>query len=144
MRKGFTLLELIIVIIIVGILATLGFTQYSAVIEKSRGAEARQTIGLVRSQIAAKTFESFAAGTGGTLSAASLGIIGTGGGIPLACVATNYFSYTVDGSCSTVLCTITATRCTSGGKNPQGPSAGTLQLIFTSGGTDTWSSSAGY
>ena len=137
MRKGFTLLELIIVIIIVGILATLGFVQYSAAIEKSRGAEARQTISVLRSQLAGRNYE-----VTGTVTNGLLGIVA--GQIPPSCVATNYFTYSVDASCSTTLCTFTATRCTSGGKNPQGVSQGTLLLIFTSGGTDTWSSTAGY
>ena len=139
MRKGFTLLELIIVIIIVGILATLGFVQYSAVIEKSRGAEARATISTLRSQVAAKLYD----GTTGTISAANLGIVT--GMIPPACALTNYFSYSVDAACATTACTFTATRCTSGGKSPQGPAAGgTLKLIFTNTGTDNWSSTAGY
>ncbi|MBU0549165.1 MAG: type II secretion system GspH family protein, partial [Candidatus Omnitrophica bacterium] len=51
--KGFTLLELMIVIIILGVLATLGVMQYQAAIEKSRGAEARQVIGQLRSHCAA-------------------------------------------------------------------------------------------
>ena len=50
--RGFTLLELMIVIIIVGVLATLGVMQYQAAIEKSRGAEARQILGQLRSQCA--------------------------------------------------------------------------------------------
>lgn len=45
MKKGFTLLELIIVIIIIGILATLGLTQYARMVERGRGAEARQLLG---------------------------------------------------------------------------------------------------
>ena len=138
MIRGFTLLELIIVIIIIGILATLGFTQYAAVIEKSRGTEARSTISTLRSQVAAKSYESAT----GTLSGSNLGI--ATGLIPPSCVGTNYFSYSVDGSCSSTLCTFTATRCTAGGKAPQGPSTGTLRLIFTNTGTDTWSSTAGY
>ncbi|MBU0547795.1 MAG: prepilin-type N-terminal cleavage/methylation domain-containing protein, partial [Candidatus Omnitrophica bacterium] len=36
MRKGFTLIELIVVIIIVGILASVGMTQYTKVVEKGR------------------------------------------------------------------------------------------------------------
>ena len=137
MRKGFTLLELIIVIIIVGILATLGFTQYAAVIEKSRGAEARQTISTLRSQLAGRNYE-----TTGTVTNGLLGIVT--GQVPPACVGTNYFSYGVDAACSTTLCTFTATRCTSGGKSPQASTAGTLTLFFTNTGTDTWSSTAGY
>ena len=137
MRKGFTLLELIIVIIIVGILATLGFVQYSAAIEKSRGAEARQTISVLRSQLAGRNYE-----VTGTVTNGLLGIVT--GQVPPACVGTNYFSYSVDASCSTTLCTFTATRCTSGGKAPQASTAGALTLVFTNTGTDTWSSTAGY
>ena len=48
MGKGFTLLELIVVIIIIGILATLGFMQYQAVTEKSRTAEAIRVLGDLR------------------------------------------------------------------------------------------------
>ena len=138
MRKGFTLLELIIVIIIVGILATLGFVQYSAVIEKSRGAEARAVISTLRSQVAAKNYD----GTTGTITSAALGIVTNM--IPPSCATTNYFSYAVDSACSTTTCTFTATRCTASGKTPNATTAGTLQLVFTSGGTDAWSSNVGY
>jgi len=130
MRKGFTLLELIIVIIIIGVLATLGFVQYSAVIEKARGAEARATISTLRSQLVAKSI-------GGETTVNS-GILGIGGGIPSACTATNYFTYAIDASCSTTVCTFTATRCTASGKGPQGTTAGTLTLLWSSAGSDTW------
>ena len=138
--RGFTLLELIMVIIIVGILATLGFIQYSAVIEKSRGAEARQTISVLRSHLASKVYEGL--GAAQVITNGNLGIVV--GMIPPSCVGTSYFTYSVDGSCLTTACTFTATRCTTGGKLPQGSSAGTLKLTFTSTGTDTWSSTAGY
>jgi len=139
MTRGFTLLELIIVIIIVTILATLGFMQYAAVIEKSRGAEARSTIGILRSQLIGKSYESGY----GKISAESLGIVA--GSIPPTCASTNYFSYTIDPNCSVESCTFTATRCTIRGKEPQGADANTLQLIHdNASGTDTWLSTAGY
>ena len=46
--RSFTLLELIIVIIIIGILAVLGFTQYGRMVERSRGAEAKAILGDIR------------------------------------------------------------------------------------------------
>ncbi|MFA5275354.1 MAG: prepilin-type N-terminal cleavage/methylation domain-containing protein [Candidatus Omnitrophota bacterium] len=143
MRKGFTLLELIIVIIIIGVLATLGFVQYSAVIEKARGAEARTVISTLRSQVAAKNME----GATGNIVATDLGI---GSGIPNACgtsQTTNYFSYNIVAGCTTTNCSFTATRCTTGGKAPPAPNNGSLRLNWTSSGTnttDSWVSVGGY
>lgn len=48
MKKGFTLLEILVVIIIVGILATIGFTQYAAVMERGRTVEAKAILGTIR------------------------------------------------------------------------------------------------
>jgi prepilin-type N-terminal cleavage/methylation domain-containing protein len=47
--KGFTLLELIVIVIIIAILATFGFTQYTKVVEKGRTAEAKAILGQIRS-----------------------------------------------------------------------------------------------
>jgi len=47
-KKGFTLLELLIVVIIIGILATVALPQYTTTIEKARSAEAVINVGAIR------------------------------------------------------------------------------------------------
>jgi len=142
MKKGFTLLELIIVIIIIGVLATLGFTQYGRTIEKSRGAEARAIAGNIRTLAAAFRLEyGTCLGFGNTQAN-----IGTGADqIPSACAETHYFSYAVSGQSLDGL-TITATRCGATGKGPATPSAGDtliLTINFTTG-ADTWTGTGNY
>lgn len=43
-NSGFTLLELLIVIIVVGLLAAVGISQYTQAVAKARNAEAKQTL----------------------------------------------------------------------------------------------------
>jgi prepilin-type N-terminal cleavage/methylation domain-containing protein len=49
MNKGFTLLELIIVVIIVAVLAGLGIPQFLKTVERSKAAEGVTTLGALRS-----------------------------------------------------------------------------------------------
>jgi len=49
MKKGFTLLELIVVVIIIGILASLGLPQFFKTVEKGRAAEGTSLLGTLRS-----------------------------------------------------------------------------------------------
>jgi prepilin-type N-terminal cleavage/methylation domain-containing protein len=125
MKKGFTLIELIIVIIIIGILASLGFTQYGKTIEKGRTAEAKAVLGALRT--AETTYNQ--QNSTYTTSLDSLDVAA-----PTSCVSTHYFSYSVGASAGT------ATRCTSGGKTPTGP-AYSVTLDYAAG---TWGGTAGY
>ncbi len=110
MKKGFTLLELMIVIIIVGILATLGFVQYTQIIEKGRRAEAAAVLGTIRTTAIVWNQESGHA----TTYPSNTDLSGTLSLPTTTCNTTFYFRYTIDSGTGTG----TATRCSTGGKNP--------------------------
>jgi len=127
MKKGFTLVELLVVIIIVGILASVGISQYTKVIEKGRAAEARMILGNLRAAEIAEYNEN-----GSYVMITSLSV-----GAPTSCSqTTHYFSYGClvgSGSC-------TATRCGTGTGKPPGVASGsgynkTLSIAGVWGGT---------
>ena len=130
MKKGFTLLELIVVIIIIGILAALGFAQYSKTLEKGRTAEAKEILGNLRSAEAAYYEEYGVYST--DVTAISINA-------PTACTSTHYFSYNATGTALTDGVG-SALRCTTSGKTPN---AGTYTVNVT-WQAGTWSGSAGY
>jgi type IV pilus assembly protein PilA len=144
-KRGFTLLELMIVIIIIGVLATVGIMQYSAAIEKSRGAEARKALGGLRNFCAAIYIASL---TTAGCDNAGMTIGATADKIPgpaaAQCRGTNFFFYQSAPAAPNGV-VFTATRCTALGKAPQGSTASTLTLTTDySAGTDTWASTGGY
>jgi prepilin-type N-terminal cleavage/methylation domain-containing protein len=142
-EHGFTLLELVVVILIVGVLATLGFTQYGRMVEKSRGAEARQILGDIRKLGLAYYLENLTT-TGITNANVHIGTAEDQ--IPSACRSSHYFSYYVV-DCGTYCLDGYATRCSSGGKLPQGGAANYLRLrtqYTVTNPTDIWTSNAGY
>jgi prepilin-type N-terminal cleavage/methylation domain-containing protein len=105
-KKSFTLVELIIVVIIVGILASLGLTQYSNVVEKSRLAEAKTRIGTMRQLAYSYYLEK---GVFGTITNEDVGVDNT-------CRTSDYFSYRVGITSDHLV--LAADRCTGGGKPP--------------------------
>lgn len=141
MKKGFTLLELIVVIIVLGILATLALTQYGRTIERARGAEGRSVIGGLRGLANARYMET---GNIATASQADLGIGPSPDQAPNTCKPSHYFTYgaVISGTSGV---TFVSTRCTSGGKTPNNPVAQTLWLISNlASGVETWTSTSQY
>jgi prepilin-type N-terminal cleavage/methylation domain-containing protein len=128
MKKGFTLIELMIVIIIIGILATVGIVQYQAAVEKSRGAEAKAVLGFLNQQCASIYME-----TGDSNDCASRINLGSvNSNIPNACRSSHWFSYGIAFP-STTTATITATRCIGGtGKSPASTKATADTLVGNS------------
>lgn len=104
--KGFTLLELIVVIIIVGILATLGITTYANQVEYSRTAEVRAKASTMRKL----AYEYYL--KNGTLN----GIQGSDVGVE-SCSSNNYFEYGLWTRTSDCVL-FGGYRCSSGGKSP--------------------------
>lgn len=119
--KGFTMIELIVVLIIIGLLSTFGFTQYLRMIENGRKAEAKTNLGAIRTFAVAKGQEL------GTYP--DNGAVNTELGLPTtACDPRYFYQYSIGTATPPAPVIITATRCTSGGKSPQNAVAYTLTL----------------
>lgn len=142
MKRGFTLLELIIVVMIVGVLATLGFASYGRQVEGSRTIEARQVFDTMR-QMAYGYYMRNQNNLAG-LPAADLGL--GAGGVPQVCAPTHYFSYNFAVNTASSI-TFRASRCGAGGKAPNVPVAVPNAVTLTTdylAGTDVWANVAPY
>ena len=139
MKKGFTLLELVIVLIIVGVLATLAVGQYGRMVERARGAEARAALGDIRKN-ATIFFMEKGTFTGMTSADLNIGTVGQMDMAPNACRASHYFSYGYTPPAASTILVSTATRCGAGGRSPSATNAGQAVTLSTdfSNGIDTW------
>ncbi len=127
-EHGFTLIELIVVIIIVGILAAVGLSQYSLIVEKSRLAEAKVRIGAMRTLAYNYYLEN---GSILGLQGADLGVDGT-------CSSTSFYAYSYGSNFSTWW-KFYAYRCTSGGKTPNASRQYAFYMQFYPGtGQSVW------
>ncbi len=127
-KRGFTLLELIIVIVIIGILATVGLATYTNQIEYSRLAEAKANLGAMR-----KLAYEYWLKNGSVTN-----IVDNDLGVNNTCTSANFYKYTHWDN-QTYALWLVASRCTSGGK-PPGPSIGYTYavLYFPSSGRCDW------
>ena len=142
--RSFTLIELIVVIIIVGILAAVGISQYSKTVEKSRGAEARMILGQIR-KIAYEYYLQNGTITG--ITNADINVGTDPDQIPGSennnCRSTHYFRYGISSYASNPTFVAYAGRCSSGGKPPQKEYSDSTSILYLSSnfstGEDYWS-----
>ncbi len=111
-RKAFTLLELIVVIIIIGILATVGLNQYTNITERGRLGEAKTNIGLMR-----KLAYEYYLKNGSFTSIQNSNVGVDGNTLSASCRSSNFYRYWV-GSFAESWINLAVTRCSSGGKSP--------------------------
>lgn len=139
MKKGFTLIELMIVIIIIAVLAVVAVVQYNTVIERTRSAEAKDVMGHMRKLCAA-----IYARDGNVINCTpvALGIGQEEGMIPPTCYRSHYFNYSAEESPSFEnVMVFTATRCMQYGRPPDAKQFGSVTLtVDYANRTDTLSS----
>ncbi len=118
-EPGFTLIELVVAVVIIGILASIAVPRFIRVVEKGRSAEARNVLGVIRDAQVAYFLEYDKY----TTSLSALGV-----SVPTACNTSYYFRYSVALGGGGASFTGSAVRCTAGGRSPNGPFAYTMTL----------------
>lgn len=122
------MLELVIVVVVLGILATVGFVQYNKTIEKGRTAEAKAMLSTIRTAEHGYK-QQFGAYTS---DISALAIDNAASNCPVGGIY--FFSYSIDATIAT------ATRCSANGKFPANSAAAyTITLNYdtgTFGGSD--------
>lgn len=117
--RSFTLLELIVVVIVVGILASLGFARYSKQVERSRVTEAVRQLTLMRELV----YEYY-------LKNASLDALDNSDlGVTETCDSSSYFNFHRGTNTATAIY-LKAVRCTSAGKSPNASREYTVRIRF--------------
>lgn len=123
LTPGFTLMELLIVVIIVGILSTLALPQFPRAMERARQAEARSMLGSLWQ--AERLYYSENPSTGYVSAPGTSNPLMTD--FPASGSNEHYFTYTVVAASPTAY-TATATRKTTGGRNPPYSTAYTVTI----------------
>lgn len=121
-KSGFTLLEIIIVIIIVGVLASLALPRFFATVEFSKSAEALQSLAVLRDSVERYYLASGGTYVGSTMANLDIANPGTSPGAR--------FTYAISGQ-SAIGYTIQASRNTIDGG---GGTANWIRLIQTTAG----------
>ena len=114
---GFTLAELMVVVVIIGVLVSIAWPRYILVAEKSRTSEAKNILSQIREAEMGYYLEYDTYTTNVTLLSL---------GVPTSCNVSFYYNYSASGGGASF--TATATRCTSGGKPPNSP-GGTAYVV---------------
>ncbi len=120
---GFTLTELMVVVVVIGVLASIAWPRYILVAEKSRTAEAKNVLGQIRATELGYylEYDSYTA----DIALLSLGV-------PTACNTSFYYNYSISGGGTSFAAT--ATRCVAGGKPPNSPDGVAYVLNITQNG----------
>jgi len=127
-KKSFTLVELVIVVIIVGLLAALGLSQYEQVVEKSRLAGAKVRIGVMRTLAYQYYMENSSIDDA---TNEDMGVNDT-------CSSTDFYSYHIYHSSAGEI-NLTAERCTSGGKSPNSTRGYAFYMMYwPASGQNAW------